>query len=76
MTTATEYTTIDLNEAAYLIVRGHSLRALAGTPGGRRTFVFAPEAQADVAGFYGGASVPARAMGQAIRDMKALLAQG
>jgi hypothetical protein len=66
-----EFRTTDLGRAAFLVVKGHQLRAVVGR--GRRSFVFAYSAAEDAASYYLGAVIPARAFASAIRDLKALL---
>jgi hypothetical protein len=72
---ATEYATTDLGLAAFLIVRGYPLTGLAGAPGGRRLFIFPPDAAGEGPAFYQKAMIPARDYFTAVRDLKALLQQ-
>ena len=70
-----EYSTHDLNLAAYLLATNHPLRRLDGPPG-KIAFVFGSVSEDDVTAFYGGAKVDARQLLGAVRDLKGLLAQG
>ncbi len=75
MTTTDDYETTDLNQAAFLLTRGHALLAVRGSPGERRTFVFPHESRVEALTFYQGATVPARAYTSALNDLKTLLRQ-
>ncbi len=70
-----EFSTHDLNLSAYLLATDHSLLRLTGPPG-QRAFVFANVTEEDVSRFYAGAPSDARKVLGALRDLKALLAQG
>jgi hypothetical protein len=67
------YETTDLSLAAFLLARGYPLTRVEGLRGGQRTFVF-PASGRDLAStYFMGASVPARAFANALRDLKAVL---
>jgi hypothetical protein len=70
-----EFSTTDLNLAAYLLYLDYPLLHLNGPPG-QRAFAFANVAEKDIAAFYAGAKVDARKLLGALRDLKGLLAQG
>jgi hypothetical protein len=75
MTAATSaFQTTDLNVAAFLLSRGHSLLGTEGTA--RRTFHFAASVAEDAKGYFQGATVPARAFANALRDLKAMVREG
>jgi predicted kinase len=74
-TVGSDFTTRDLHLAAYLLASDHPLRRLNGPPG-QRSFVFGNVSQQTVAAFYSGATVDARKLLNAVRDLKALLHQG
>jgi len=66
----------DLHLAAYLLVRGFKVIRLEG-PLGRREFIFAEVPTEVIASFYGGDDrVSARALLDALRNLRGLLAQG
>ena len=69
-----DYSTGDLNLAAYLLCLDYPLRHLTGPPG-QRAFTFANVAEKDVDAFYAGGKVDARKLLGALRDLKGLLAQ-
>jgi len=71
MTLAQDYSTHDLNLAAFLLARGHPLRAVAREPGGRCVFRFPAIAHADAPGFLAKVSVPAWDYANALRSLKA-----
>jgi hypothetical protein len=68
--TTTAFQTTDLNLAAYLITLGYLLTRVDGMPGQRRTFHFPQTAEPDTASFYQHGAVPARALANALRDLK------
>lgn len=70
-----DFSTTDINLAAFLLATDHPLRRLNGPPG-RQAFVFGNVTPEHVTGFYSGASVDAREVLGALRDLKGLLAQG
>jgi hypothetical protein len=72
-TNVTNFQTTDLGLAAYLVARGHALLGVQGENGGRRVFLFPPEAREEASGFYAGGTVPARQYANAVRDLKALI---
>ena len=69
-----EFSTTDLNLAAYLLALEHPLLHVNGPPG-QRAFAFANVAETDITAFYAGAKVDARKLLGALRDLKGLLAQ-
>jgi hypothetical protein len=68
-----EFSTHDLNLAAFPLATNHPLRRLDGPPG-KSAFVFGNVSQEDVTAFYAGAKVDARQLLGAMRDLKGLLA--
>jgi hypothetical protein len=68
-----DFETADLGLAAFLVALGYQLRDVGGVTGGRRVFRFSIEARGSAPAFYTGASVPARAYANALRDLKALI---
>lgn len=69
-----EFSTSDLNVAAYLVTIGRPLLRLEGRPG-QRAFVFGDVIQEDVTRFYAGVAVDARKLLGSLRDLKGLLVQ-
>jgi hypothetical protein len=68
------FSTSDLGQAAFLMTLGFALlRVRQGNRGDRKEFCFEPEAAEKAAGYFGGASVPARAFNHALRDLKTQL---
>ena len=70
-----EFSTTDINLAAFLLATDHPLRRLHGPPG-RQVFIFGNVNPDEVTSFYSGATVDARKVLGALRDLKGLLAQG
>jgi hypothetical protein len=70
-TRKTDFETSDLSLAAFLVSRGHALLRVEGQ--GRKTFSFPVEAREQAEKFYQGATVPARAFANALKDLKALI---
>jgi hypothetical protein len=68
---AEDYSTYDLNLAAFLIAQGHALRTIGRQPGGRCVFRFAPGAAAAAPGYLANQPVPAWNFAQALRNLKA-----
>jgi len=71
MTLVEDYSTHDLNLAAFLLSRGHPLRAVAREPGGRCVFRFSITAREDAPGFLAKVAVPAWDYANALRSLKA-----
>jgi hypothetical protein len=71
MTTTPHIETSDLGQAAFLLARGHPLSRITGPPGGRRVFLFPAAAQPDADDYFAGGQAPARALVNALRDLKA-----
>ena len=69
------FETTDLGLGAYLLARGHELRAVRAVTERQRMFVFGIDAEGDAESFYRNASIPARAYAAALRDIKSLLHQ-
>lgn len=68
------FATNDLNKAAFLIAKGHELRAI--EPSGKySTFVFDSQAQPDADAYDRGATIPARIFAQTLRQLKAMVHQ-
>ena len=66
----------DVHLVAYLLVRGFPLRGVDGSPG-RREFLFRGVPPDVISSFYGGDDqVSARALLDALRNVRGLLAQG
>lgn len=66
----------DVHLASYLLVRGFPIVRVEGTPG-RREFVFTEVPPEIISSFYGGDdSVSARALLDALRNVRGLLVQG
>lgn len=66
----------DTHLAAYLLVRGFQVLRMEGPPG-RREFIFPKIPPEVIASFYGGDDhVSARALLDALRNLRGLLAQG
>jgi hypothetical protein len=73
MTPTDSYQTTDLNGAAFLVARDVPLLRVERQPsGGRCTFHFPADAADAAQTFYQGATVPARAFANALRDLKTL----
>jgi hypothetical protein len=70
------YSTTDLGQAAYVLALGYKLLRVDDGAEWRKVFVFVPEATAHADGYWGGATVPARAYFHALRDLKGILARG
>jgi hypothetical protein len=65
----------DAHLAAYLLARGHRIQRVAGSPG-RREFIFIDVPHAVLVAYYGGDdSISARALLDALRNIKGLLQQ-
>lgn len=71
-----DYRTHDLGLAAFLVASGHPLLRVLGPRGGQRHFVFDYAAIAIAPSYFRNAPVSARAMMNAIRDLKALVISG
>jgi hypothetical protein len=71
MTLAEDYSTHDLNLAAFLLARGHPLQAVGREPGGRCVFRFPIRAREDAPGFLAKVAVPAWDYANALRSLKA-----
>jgi hypothetical protein len=71
MTATDLYSTHDLNLAAFLLARGHPLRAVAREPGGRCVFRYPATAREDAPGFLAKVAVPAWDFANALRSLKA-----
>jgi hypothetical protein len=70
-----ELTLTDAHLTAYLLARGHQICRVGG-PAGRREFTFADVPADDITTFYGGDDrVSARALLDALRNVKGLLQQ-
>lgn len=71
-----ELTISDTHLAAYLLVKGFQIIRVEGSPG-RREFIFKAVPPEMIASFYGGHDeVSARALLDALRNVRGLLAQG
>jgi hypothetical protein len=71
----TDYSTTDINLAAYLLATDHQLLRLDGPPR-QRSFTFGSVTAEDVRRFYAGAPSDARKVLGALRDLKGLIVQG
>jgi hypothetical protein len=65
------YSTTDLNCAAFLLARGHTLHTIGRQSSGRCTFRFAPAAREAAPGYLANAPVPAWDFANALRSLKA-----
>jgi hypothetical protein len=70
-TTPTSFETTDLGQAAFLLARGRPLTSMDSAVGRRRIFQFPAAAQADADEYFAGGQAPARALVNALRDLKA-----
>ncbi len=71
---AKPFVTADLNLAAFLTVRGHSMQD-ARSDGRQCVFTFGADVAKDATAFYLGEKIPARQFAAAQRDLKGLVAR-
>lgn len=70
-----DFQTTDMALGAFLLARGHELRAVRSITERQRMFVFGIDAEGDAESYYRNAPIPARAYAAALRDIKTLLHQ-
>ncbi len=75
LTAPPPYATPDLGQAAFLVALGHPLQGVEPVNDRRKRFVFPAAAQEAAERYYQNVPIPARAYFNAVRDLKALIAQ-